>query len=121
LWGGGLRSLRLSERWLFKLPGRRLIAVQDGMSPTDVAPLLGPTVGVFVGGTTPFKLATMAAWGLLARERGAWLHVGRVNTARRVALCAAAHADSFDGTSAMRFPKTINMLDAARRQPAFRW
>lgn len=63
---GGLASLRLTEEWLPRLAGigrRRLIAVQDGMSLADVAPMLGDDVGVFVGGTTAWKLRTMRAWG----------------------------------------------------------
>src|SRR5206468_273416 len=70
----GLDSLRLTEAWLPRLEGvgqRRLVAVQDGMAVGDVRGLLGPAVGVFVGGTVPWKLATMRAWGRLARERGA--------------------------------------------------
>lgn len=116
---GGLESLRLSEAWLPRLDGigrRRLIPVQDGMAGPDVAPLLGPDVGVFVGGSTDFKLRTMAEWAELSRARGAYCHVGRVNTARRIRLCALAGADSFDGTSATRFASTLPMLDNARRQ-----
>lgn len=121
---GGLESLRLTEAWLPRLDGigrRRLIPVQDGMASADVAPFLGPDVGVFVGGSTAFKLSTMAAWGQLAREHGAYCHVGRVNTARRIRLCAAAGADSFDGTSATRFASTLPMLDNARRQAAWQF
>ena len=42
---------------------------------------------------------------------------GRVNTQRRIRLCAAAGADSFDGTSASRYAVTLPGLDSARRQP----
>lgn len=116
---GGLDSLRVSLDWLPRLAGvakRRLIAVQDGMSSADVAPHLSPTAGVFVGGSTEWKLATMRAWGQLARKHGAYLHVGRVNTIRRIRLCQDAGADSFDGTSATRFSCTLPKLDQARRQ-----
>ena len=51
---------------------------------------LGARVGIFVGGSTPFKLETMPAWGELAREIGCWLHVGRVNSGRRIRDCHAA-------------------------------
>ncbi len=119
---GGIESLRLSESWLSRLDGlglRRLIPVQDGMKAGDVAPLLGPKIGVFVGGSTGWKLHTMATWGRLARSRQAYCHVGRVNSARRIRLCAAAGADSFDGTSATRFAVTLPMLDNARRQTSW--
>jgi len=116
---GGLASLAMSLDWLPRLAGvahRRLLAVQDGMSAADIAPHLNPTVGVFVGGSTEWKLATMRAWGQLARRHGAYLHVGRVNTIRRIRLCQDAGADSFDGTSATRFACTLPKLDQARRQ-----
>jgi hypothetical protein len=121
---GGLASLRLSETWLPRLAPvgarRVLIAVQDGMTAPDVAGLLGPDVGLFVGGSceapTWWKTTTLPVWGQLARERGAYLHVGRVNTARRIRLCALAGAHSFDGSSATRFAVTARPLDNARRQ-----
>lgn len=115
---GGLDSLRLSESWLPRLdhlPGRLLIPVQNGMVPADVSHLLGPRVGIFVGGDTEWKLSTMPRWGVLARERGAHMHVGRVNSARRIRLCALAGAHSFDGSSASIYSKTLPHLDRARR------
>lgn len=113
---GGRDSLRLSESWVPRLPGRVLLAVQDGMCVEDVRPLLSERVGIFVGGSTEWKIQTLAAWGRLGAEVGAWVHVGRVNTARRIALCGAAGAHSFDGTSVTRFAKTIHNLDAARHR-----
>jgi hypothetical protein len=94
-----------------------LLAVQNGMEPGHIAPLVGPEIGIFVGGDTPWKLATMAAWARLAHERGAICHIGRVNTVRRIRLCAAAGADSFDGSGVSRFASALPPLDLARRQP----
>lgn len=120
--GGGAESLRLSLDWLPVLRWygvRLLIPVQDGMQPEGVAPYLDEQVGIFVGGTTEWKLATMAMWAQLARECGAYCHVGRVNTAKRIKQCQLAGVDSFDGTSASRFATTLPMLDSARRQTAW--
>lgn len=117
---GGMTSLAYSLQWLERLiplACPAMLAVQDGMTCSDIAPLIGPQLGIFVGGTTEWKLATLLAWGKLARERGASLHVGRVNTRRRIMLCAAAGADSFDGSSASRYVKTLPLLDNARHQP----
>jgi len=116
--GGGLESLALSREWIPRLTGRSrvLLAVQDGMRPWDVASMLGPDTGIFVGGSTEWKLDTLPQWGALAAERGCWLHVGRVNSARRIRLCLDAGATSFDGTSASRFAVTIPRLDNVRRQ-----
>ncbi len=119
---GGLASLSLSVSWLAELPGRVLLPVQDGMAPEDVRSYVGGRVGLFVGGSTDWKLRTLRAWGRLARERQAWLHVGRVNTARRIGLCGDAGVHSFDGTSASRFASTVPLLQAARRRcTLFTW
>ena len=120
---GGLPSLRLSVSWLPRLSplGLVLVPVQDGMAEADVAPLLSSSVGVFLGGSTPWKLRTMRQWGAVARSRGAYYHVGRVNTARRIAMCAEAGAASFDGSSASRFAVNVPRLTRAAGQRSFVW
>jgi hypothetical protein len=116
--GGGLYSLSVTRAWLPKLAGLRLVlvAVQDGMQPADVVGLLGPRCGLFLGGTTEWKLNTLNLWGQLAARVGCYFHVGRVNTARRIRACKQAGADSYDGTSVTKFPSTLPLLDSARRQ-----
>ncbi|MBC8640802.1 hypothetical protein IAG25_28700 [Caballeronia sp. EK] len=116
---GGMASLDYSLKWLERLRGmpcRMLIAVQNGMQVDDLAALLSPAVGIFVGGSTEWKEKTAHVWGSLARRRHCYLHVGRVNSARRIRICAAAGADSFDGTSVSRYAKTLPRLDRATRQ-----
>lgn len=120
---GGLASLDFSRRWLRKLRRRKglrgrtfLLAVQNGMEPRHVRRLIGPSVGIFVGGDTAWKLATLAKWAALARSKGAICHVGRVNTARRIAMCEAAGVHSFDGSSASRYAVTLRPLELARQQ-----
>lgn len=117
---GGLRSLEMSLAWrdgfLRGIPTQLLIAVQDGMSIDDVREHLSPAVGLFIGGTTQWKETTAVQWGVLARRRNCHLHVGRVNSARRIRICAAAGAHSIDGTSVTRFAKTLGRLDRAVRQ-----
>lgn len=119
---GGLESLAVSRSWLPELTevGRLLlIPIQDGMTFEDLAPLVNPErVGIFVGGSTEWKESSILTWGPWCRARGIACHVGRVNTARRVALCAAGQVTSFDGSSVARFPSTLTMLDGARRQMA---
>jgi len=121
---GGLASLEMSLRWMRRVldeSPRALIAVQDGMSADDVAGFIGPRVGVFIGGSTAWKLETLPQWSTLARDKGAWCHVGRVNSARRISACIAAGATSFDGTSATKFAVTIPKLTHARDQFALRF
>jgi hypothetical protein len=120
---GGEESWLLSLYWLEQLKrqsyladAKLLLAVQDGFAPDMVRPHLNERVGIFIGGGDKFKEQTLPQWGDLARERCAWLHVGRVNTTRRVALCEAAGATSFDGSSVSRFVANLPKLDGARRQ-----
>jgi hypothetical protein len=116
---GGLASLDYSLTWLERLRGLPtpvLLAVQDGMEIDDVRSILGPAVGIFVGGTTEWKEATASAWGSVARRRNCYLHVGRVNSIRRIKICAAAGANSIDGSSASRFALSLPRLDSASRQ-----
>lgn len=121
---GGMESLKFSRTWLARLRNRGglsnarfMIAVQNGIVPGHVRDLIDPRVGIFVGGDTEWKLATMARWAKFAHARGATCHVGRVNSARRIRLCAAAGVDSFDGSGVSRFAAALPPLDLARRQP----
>jgi hypothetical protein len=119
---GGMDSFRFSVSWLNRLHVARLslFAVQDGMPFGEVGALLRTVqgLGIFLGGTTEWKLRTMYQWGAVAAALGRYYHVGRVNTARRIRLCAESGANSFDGTSATRFSCTLPLLDAARKQPS---
>jgi hypothetical protein len=116
---GGCASLELSTRWLnrcLSVCPMALIAVQDGMSEADLAPLVGRSVGVFLGGSTAWKLANMLRWGAFCAERSVYYHVARVNSERRIWLAAASGADSIDGSSATRYAVTLPMLDRAMKQ-----
>lgn len=70
-------------------------AVQDGMTAKDVP---ANAEVVFVGGSTFWKWQTVATW-CKAFHR---VHVGRVNTYRRLWECHDAGAESTDGTGFMR-------------------
>lgn len=111
---GGLESLRYSIAWLpwcLQRTRRVLIAVQDGVDSSHVAPLLGSRVGVAIGGSTEWKEAQLGrrVWAGVP-----YLHVLRVNSARRVRLCAATGADSFDGSGPSRFAQHLPIMEAAR-------
>lgn len=119
-------TLKLIEKWLPMMPLARaprvLLAVQDGMTPSDVAPFIakhGRRVGIFLGGSDDYKLGPMMrTWGDWCDETGVHYHVARVNSASRIRQCASSGALSFDGTSVTRFArKNIARLDAARREP----
>lgn len=118
---GGLKSLRFSLEWLQRVlmvSPRALLAVQDGMEPKDVEHHLGARVGLFVGGSTEWKWKTLPIWSGLGRRVGCWVHVGRVNSVRRIHACGVVGATSFDGTSPSRFAVTTGKLSRARDQMA---
>lgn len=114
-------SLELSIAWIHRLRHFRLIlfAVQDGMQADQVGALLERTanMGIFLGGSTEWKLRTMYAWGMVAHAFRRHYHVARVNTVRRVRLAQEAGAHSFDGSSVSRFSVNLPKLENARRQP----
>jgi len=117
---GGVESLRLSMRFMNRCLAAAplvLIAVQDGMEHPDLAPYVGPSVGIFLGGSTEWKLARMADWGEFCAKHHCHYHVARVNTAKRIRMAHAAGADSIDGSSVSRFAVTLRPLDNASRQP----
>lgn len=61
---------------------------------------------VFIGGSTHFKLSRAARQlATEAKERGKWLHMGRVNTPDRAFYARSIGCDSFDGSQWGRFPE----------------
>lgn len=116
---GGKESLDFSLSWWGLGPFWRcplMLAVQNGIEPDDVAHIVGPNLGIFIGGTSEWKEASALSWGKLAREAGARLHMGRVNSQRRIKIAQAAGCDSFDGSSVTRYAVTLPKLDSAKRQ-----
>jgi hypothetical protein len=115
---GGMRSLALSVRYLNRcaaLAPLVLLAVQDGIEPADVSSLVGPGVGIFLGGSTEWKIRRMLDWGAFCAEQGVHYHVARVNSIKRMSLAVAAGASSIDGSSASRYAVTTPMLTYASR------
>lgn len=120
---GGMASLDFSLSWLDRLRGTLAplyLAVQDGMTPADLGSLFPHRQigGLFVGGTTAWKVSSLPLWGDFCRVRGLALHVGRVNSARRIDACRQAGATSADGTSATLYSVTAAPLAAAAGDPA---
>lgn len=116
--GDASRTFEMLEQWWPRLQGAGLMlfALQDGMTEQQVEAILQPGMGLFLGGSTAFKEGTAHAWGAFARSRSLYLHMGRVNTARRIHLATDAGCDSCDGTSASRFAVTVPSLSSASRQ-----
>lgn len=82
------------------------LVLQDGQNEVGVP--WDAIDAVFVGGSDAFKLGEEAAqWCREARERGKWVHWGRVNSRKRMAhILGTGAADSCDGTQWARWRKT---------------
>jgi hypothetical protein len=93
------------------------LVLQDGMLVSEIPwPELG---AVFVGGTTEWKLGPQARELVAyARARGLWVHVGRVNSGKRVEAIYRMGAQSFDGTGFsiapdINIPKGLDWIESA--------
>lgn len=93
-WAGECHERELPAAWV----------AQDGAGPRDIP---YDCAAVFVGGTDAYKLGQDARDVVRAAQaRGLWVHVGRVNTMRRLRYCQSINADSVDGTKWSRFRNT---------------
>jgi hypothetical protein len=93
---------------------------QDGLTVADVPwKELG---ALFLGGTTEWKLGPVAReLAAYAKSRGLWVHVGRVNSRRRIQHAASVGADSIDGSQWSQWPTTyipkgVSWIDQATNQ-----
>jgi len=79
---------------------------QDGLQMADVP--WDDLDAFFIGGSTEWKLsreaATLAAY---AKSKGKWVHMGRVNSRKRIHYAERIGCDSIDGTA---FSKWSNVF-----------
>jgi hypothetical protein len=107
--GDAHETARQFERW-WTGPARRglppALVAQDGLEHMgrwlDMA---WPRIdALFIGGSTGWKLGPAArALAREAKRRGLWVHMGRVNSIKRIAYAAEIGCDSIDGTGWMRW------------------
>ncbi len=105
-------TAHLFEVWWRALARRGLpaaLVAQDGLEHlSSWLNLAWPRIdALFIGGSTEWKLGPSAE--LLvgeARRRGKWVHMGRVNSARRIRYAASIGCDSVDGTKWVRWRDT---------------
>jgi hypothetical protein len=113
VWAPVLRSLGLPIAYV----------LQDGLERTNWRTFFPwyEIDAVFVGGSTKWKEGPHVAPLLAeAKRHGKWVHVGRVNSLRRITKFAAMGADSFDGTGFSawgdkRIGLAVKWIDAALR------
>ncbi len=123
----GDAAATLSRSALMLRPIRNLgypvaLVAQDGLEHLPVP--WNDLDALFIGGTTAWKLGPAAA-GLAtqARRRGLWVHLGRVNSLRRLRHAAAIGCDSADGTHLVygpdrRLPELVRWLTLVNHTPA---
>lgn len=98
--GDAEATLAMSRPMLPKIRGAGYpvaLVAQDGLT-ADMVPW-DEIDGLFVGGTTRWKLSEYAyQLAAEAKRQGKWTHMGRVNSWVRFRAAAAAGYDSADGT-----------------------
>ena len=90
-------------------------AAQDGQELFDFPPEYD---ALFIGGSTEWKMSTAADDCILrAKAQQKWVHVGRVNSQRRIRHFQLMGVDSVDGTTVCFAPdKNYPVIDRALRQ-----
>jgi hypothetical protein len=84
---------------------RPALVAQDGLTVADVP--WDEVGGIFIGGTTRYKLGESAAAIVgEASRRNVWTHMGRVSTAKRILFAAAIGCRSVDGSCFSRWSNT---------------
>ena len=80
-----------------------------------MAVAVGRGVGIFIGGSTDWKLEHAGNIAKICRENNATCHVGRVNSARRARMCWNWGVSSFDGSGMSRFSPTAMYVSREMR------
>lgn len=118
--GNALATLDKWRTWSYPIIERGwpiAFVAQDGQ---ELYPLPPEFDALFIGGSTEWKLSP-AADLLISRahEMGKWVHVGRVNTQRRIRhFQRLKGVNSIDGTAIRYEPNAaIRKITAALRQP----
>lgn len=116
----GAASLAFSAYWRSEIDERipAYVAVQNGMTEDEVSAAIDEQRygGVFVGGDTPWKLETGAAWVRFAHARGLPCHIGRCGPPDRVLWAGNIGADSIDSSLPLRHKCHLDGFLAALRQ-----
>jgi hypothetical protein len=82
---------------------RAALVIQDGQENVPVR--WDEIDAIFIGGSTEFKLGEVARLLVAeAKRRGLWVHMGRVNSLKRMKIAESWGCDSTDGTYATYAP-----------------
>lgn len=97
------------------------LVAQDGIGKTLID--WSAFDALFIGGSDGFKTSAVCRWLCVeARQRAKYLHMGRVNSLRRMRLAESLGCDSADGTFIkfgpdVNVPKVTRWIETMRQQP----
>lgn len=100
-------TLALYHHWypIYKDMGYKTAFVVQNGATIDTIP---ETDAIFLGGDTEFKLSDELATIVVdQKNKGHWVHMGRVNSIKRIKYAKSIGCDSTDGTGVSRFMKTL--------------
>lgn len=123
--GDHYATLERSRHWLPKIRdlGYKAAFVAQNGATDDTVPWQDFDV-LFIGGTTEFKLGeTARELAAHAKKLGMWVHMGRVNSAKRFRYAESIGCDSADGTYLIfgpdtNLPKLMSWVDDLKARPA---
>lgn len=95
-----IETLHLFRHWAWQIKAMGLpvgFVAQDGQESLPFPPEYD---ALFIGGTTDWKLSDCAEYCIeVAKSQGKWVHVGRVNSQKRIKHFQLMGVDSVDGTA----------------------
>lgn len=110
------RTMDLYQDWHREVGGRglaRCLVLQNGIE--EVIDRHGwnaipweDVEALFIGGDTPFKFCEQVRFIVgAAKSEGKWVHMGRVNSVKRMRYAIEIGCDSCDGSGMARFPNAV--------------
>lgn len=103
--GDAEATFKLYLKWRARISQPVAYVAQDGAT-IETVPWNG-IAALFVGGSTEWKLSDDAHRIVeAAKAEGKWVHMGRVNSARRLKVAKSWGVDSIDGTELSWFTDT---------------
>lgn len=102
---------------------RTAFVLQDGATTTNIP--LADFDALFIGGSTKFKLSQEARTIVRhCKQHGKWVHMGRVNSKRRIQIAYEWGCDSVDGTYLAfspdaNTPRLVKMVTAGTQPTLF--
>lgn len=108
--GDAKRTYELFKKWMPIIKGYNLpvaMVIQNGQEWIGMPGTWDNVDAIFIGGDDEFKLGQWVRYFVgKSKEKGKWVHMGRVNSLKRLMYARDIGCDSVDGTSFSMFPDT---------------